>query len=263
VSTDRLIGVGRTAEVWTVGEQLVAKVLLPGFDRRALEIEARKTQAAYDAGVKAPGTHGEMFRDGRYGYLFDRVDGDVMLDVLRRRPWAYRSHADVLSRVQAEIHDSVTTELPSVKDLLAHKIDQADQLDSATRRAAKDRLRELDDEDAVLHGDFHPGNVIISTDGPVVIDWLDASRGSPAADVARTLWLLTPAGIPPETAGRPLLAAFVTLFRRRYLATYLGRTRLDAAVVARWRLPVIAGRLSEGIDHETAPILEELARLTR
>ena len=263
MSADRLIGVGRTAEVWTAGEQLVAKVLLPGFDRRVLEIEARKTQAAHDAGVKAPGTHGEMFRDGRYGYLFDRVDGDVMLDVLRRRPWAYRSHAHVLSRVQAEIHGSVTTELPSVKDLLAHKIDQADPLDSATRRAAKDRLRELEDEDAVLHGDFHPGNVIISTDGPVVIDWLDASRGSPAADVARTLWLLTPAGIPPDTAGRPLLAAFVTLFRRRYLATYLQRTRLDAAVVARWRLPVIAGRLSEGIDHETAPILEELARLTR
>lgn len=36
----------------------------------------------------------------------------------------------------------------------------------------------------VVHGDFHPGNVISSPCGPVIIDWADAAYGSPTWDVA-------------------------------------------------------------------------------
>ncbi len=57
------------------------------------------------------------------------------------------------------------------------KTDASDALDEPTRRIVKDRLLALDDGDAVLHGNSHPGNVIVSVDRPVVIDWLDASRG--------------------------------------------------------------------------------------
>lgn len=261
MSEDQPIGVGRTAEVYPVGERMVAKVLLPGFDGRSLEIEARKTQAAHDAGVKAPGTHGAHALGGRVGYLFDRIDGQVMLDVLRSRPWAYRAHASLLARLHAEMHGRRTARLPSVKELLAAKIDAAVPLDEATRRFAKDRLLALDDDDAVLHGDYHPGNVMVAPGGPVVIDWLDAARGAPAADVARSLWLMSPAGIPAGTPQRAVLVRFLALFRRRYLRTYRSATALDSEALNAWRVPVLAGRLSEGIGHEVGPLLAELARL--
>lgn len=41
----------------------------------------------------------------------------------------------------------------------------------------------------LLHMDFHPGNVILSARGPVVIDWAIARAGEPALDVAMT-WVL-------------------------------------------------------------------------
>jgi Phosphotransferase enzyme family len=36
----------------------------------------------------------------------------------------------------------------------------------------------------VVHGDFHPGNVLLSANGPVLIDWSDAMVGAQAWDLA-------------------------------------------------------------------------------
>ncbi len=41
----------------------------------------------------------------------------------------------------------------------------------------------------LLHGDFHPNNILYTASGPVVIDWSFASSGDPLLDVARTLAL--------------------------------------------------------------------------
>jgi aminoglycoside phosphotransferase (APT) family kinase protein len=44
--------------------------------------------------------------------------------------------------------------------------------------------------DRLCHGDFHPINVLGEISRPVVIDWPDACRGDPAADVCRSYLLL-------------------------------------------------------------------------
>jgi aminoglycoside phosphotransferase (APT) family kinase protein len=44
--------------------------------------------------------------------------------------------------------------------------------------------------DVLVHGDFHPGNVVRTAGGPVVFDWSDAAVGHPFVDVATwTSWL--------------------------------------------------------------------------
>lgn len=42
----------------------------------------------------------------------------------------------------------------------------------------------------VCHNDFYPNNIIVSSQGPMVIDWAIGTRGSPLADHART-WLIS------------------------------------------------------------------------
>lgn len=43
------------------------------------------------------------------------------------------------------------------------------------------------DEHRLCDGHLHPGNIIMGTDGPVIVDWFDVARGPPSADVARSL----------------------------------------------------------------------------
>lgn len=54
----------------------------------------------------------------------------------------------------------------------------------------------------LVHMDLNPTNVILSGDGPVVIDWTNAGEGRPEVDAALTYVILSTSG------GRPLAWAF-------------------------------------------------------
>jgi len=103
--------------------------------------------------------------------VLERVDGPTMLAELRRRPWAMSGHA----RMLAQLHD---------------------------------RLHEIPlEEGRILHLDLHPANVLLSSRGPVVIDWTNARAGEPALDVALT-WVIG------ATSGGRLGRRFTRLFLR-------------------------------------------------
>jgi aminoglycoside phosphotransferase (APT) family kinase protein len=47
----------------------------------------------------------------------------------------------------------------------------------------------------ILHLDLHPGNVMLTAGGPVVIDWTNASAGPPGADVAMAYLIIDTADV--------------------------------------------------------------------
>ncbi|MCB2224122.1 MAG: phosphotransferase [Actinobacteria bacterium] len=257
------IGEGRTAEVYDLGDGRVLKLLKEGLPPGWLDIEADKTAAVHAAGAPAPGVHGVMEVGDRVGYVFDRAPGRKMLARIKRSPQRIRRWGRMLGEIHARILDCGCAELPDLKESLAWKIVRAEGLSSREKAAARDALTGLPDGCKVLHGDFHTNNVFVDGEDAVVIDWIDATCGDPAADIARTLWLLSPEVIPPAGMGRRAARMLAEAARTAYLGTILpaaGRTRTD---VAAWRLPVLAGRLSEGIAHEQQALVREVRSLIR
>jgi tRNA A-37 threonylcarbamoyl transferase component Bud32 len=99
--------------------------------------------------------------------VLERIDGRTMRDDLGRRPWTAPRHA----RTLASLHRSL------------HAI------------APPNFLRGTGA--ALLHLDLHPANVILGRQGPVVIDWANASRGDPGLDIALSAVVLAAAPIGP------------------------------------------------------------------
>ena len=253
---------GRTAEVFAVGDTEVVKLLRPGFDSEMLSVEYAKTAAIAAESGLAPSVSGVVEVDGRPGIVFERIVGDSMLDSILSNP-----HSGVGEAVRfADLHTDVlavstAADLPDVKNFMADKIDNA-ALSVTQRARAKDHMLGLPDGDATLHGDFHPGNILVSVHGPRVIDWGEASHGDPAADIARTMLLLTPesaAGSLPE--GAPA-SALIAAFAHAYLERCLQTTSITMEAITAWRLPVIAARLSEHIAEETSLLQAEAQRLS-
>ena len=261
MSPGPLLGTGRTAEVFEWGDGRALKLLLPGLPADWLTSEAEKTSAARDSGAPAPAVYEQVEVEDRSGVVFDRVGSASMLDEIISSPWRVWGWGVRLAEIHANVLGCRSTRLPDVKEMLAAKIDMAEVVPAAHRKAAKDSLLRLPDGDAVLHGDFHPDNVFSTATGPVLIDWTEGARGHPGADLVRTLWLLSASAVPDDLPRRRLALLLVGLLRRSYLRRCLRLTGVSRVELEGWWFPVIAARLSEGITAEEAALVRKVRQL--
>jgi aminoglycoside phosphotransferase (APT) family kinase protein len=223
----------------------VLKLFHAGGDPTRAEREYRATRAVQAAGLPAPAAYELVEIDGRCGIVLERIDGPSLVEYVQRRPWALFWGARRLAELHAEMHGRpAPAELPSQRDWLAGNLDTAPGLSAVDREAARRRLAELPDGAAVCHGDFHPGNVLLTAGGLIVIDWGAATRGHPLGDVACTLRLMRTARL-PSWMPRPmhlLLACSRPLLHRMYLRRYLRLCGWTRGEIEAWRLPVAAAR---------------------
>lgn len=251
------IAVGRTAEVFAHGGDRVLKVLKPGFPDALGEEEAVAAAMADAAGIGAPRFFGTTRVDGRFTLIYERRDGPSMLERLIARPWMADRLGTTLGSLHAVMHQASAPELPDLGSAIRRAIRGAEThagTDASARALA--RIEGLPAGDALCHGDFHPGNVMLGASGPAVIDWLTAGSGPPAADVARTLFLIRDGRSPPAASAlrRRLIGLLRDRFSTGYLAGYRRRRALDLEEVAAWRLPILVARLDEGIEDERAHV---------
>jgi aminoglycoside phosphotransferase (APT) family kinase protein len=252
------LGIGRTAEVFAWRDGQIIKLLRPDFPDRQGEREAAIARRVDATSLAAPRFLGTTHVDGRYGLVYERVTGPSMLDQLTRRPWLVDRLARTFSELHAEMHGTHAAGLPSQITWVRQAIERAaDVLGASRLEACLARLDQVAIGSVVCHGDLHPGNVVMTDSGPIVIDWLTAGSGPPEADIARTTFLLVGSALPGEypRVQRPLIVALRRRFALMYLRNYRRLRGVDEHQLDLWRLPVLAARLSEGIDAERAPLL--------
>jgi aminoglycoside phosphotransferase (APT) family kinase protein len=215
---------GRDTEIYAHGPD---RVLRRPRDGRSLVREADVMRFVAGCGYPVPAVH-----DAGEGYLImDRVTGETMLGSALRHPERIAGYGRELAQLHSQLHEIVAP------DWLA-----------GVPGADGDRL---------LHLDLHPLNVLLSDDGPVVIDWANAVRGDPAYDVADTWVLFATFDAPVDAAQSATLAAARTEFLRCFLEA-------SDAEAARALIPVavkhrLTDRNTSQAEHERMQRLAEWA----
>ncbi len=271
------IGIGRTAEIFEWEEGYVVKLFLKGFRRDSIEQEANIGRVISESGLPVPKVREFVEVDGRHGIVFERAgNGRTMLQELGSKPWRLSTLIREFTELHLEMHRHSLPELPPLRERLAERIcritdsDLPSSLRKLVERAnavAFVSLEEVPEDERLCHGDFHPDNIIMSPHGPIIIDWSDATKGNPAADVARTRLLIS-LGTPAE--GR-ISGWLLKLMRNRalslYLKLYLKRSAILHESIDAWELPIALARITENIPGErdklTTLIKNHLKRLNK
>jgi aminoglycoside phosphotransferase (APT) family kinase protein len=261
-----LIGEGREAEIYAWDEGTVLRLPRPTSVWTQLEQEAEAMRAAAAGGVPVPRVYGTATHDRRLGLIMERVDGPDLITIMGKRPWSVPQAAGLVGRVQAAMHEVVApSNLRQVRDVSRVKIETAADLPNELADFALAMLGTLEDGDRLCHGDFHPGNVLLGSNGPAVIDWPAVARGDPAADLARTRLLLRQGAVNEYMPSliRHVHAYGRGAFYRLYLRAYRRARPIDTDLVDRWEIVRAADRIDEGIGAERPALLALLRDAVR
>jgi aminoglycoside phosphotransferase (APT) family kinase protein len=191
------IASGRDADIYDAGPGRVLRRSRKPERSQRTEATVMRHVAAH--GYPCPQVF-EVSDDG-VDLVMERIDGPTMLDDLGAHPWRLRRHARTLADLQRRLG-----QIPAPDGLAPGPVPG----------------------DRVVHLDLHPINVLLSSRGPMVIDWTNARAGDPASDVALT-WVLTACGTIP---GSGVLHALQSRFRDAFLRAYLRAVDREAARAA-------------------------------
>ena len=250
------IATGRTAEIFAWQEGTILKLYRAWCPPDWVDHELKIARVVHDAGLASPAPGEIVDVAGRRGLVYERIDGPSMLDMLKSQPWQVRSLARQMADLHIAMHTCAGTGLSSFNDYLGRAIRAAPGLPDDLRALALERLASLPKGDRLCHGDFHPGNIMLTKRGPVVIDWMTAMHGQPLADVARSVMLLH--SRPPDI-GKPLLLAFsiiVSQFESAYLARYFATQPDERKHLGAWLPLIAAARMAENIAGERDWLVE-------
>jgi Ser/Thr protein kinase RdoA (MazF antagonist) len=180
------IGEGAMADVhaWAPGQ--VLKLCKPGRRWRSGRHEARMTRAVFAAGLPAPDVFDEVTVDGRFGMVLTRLEGPTLLRLSQTGARTSGQVGAILANLALSVHR--TQPPPEVLPL-------RDWMDAAMRisggvlpepiaAGVLARIERLPPGDGLCHGDLHAGNVIMTVEGPRLVDWAATVRAPAAYDLA-------------------------------------------------------------------------------
>lgn len=238
-----LLASGSTADVYAWGVGHVLKLFKERTPWHANEVTA--TRVAHEARLSVPQViDGLIEVREREGIVFERVDGCTMTEYIEDHPDKVEYCAQQAAELHARIHSTEVPELYPLIEVLTWSIQQADPLEERTRKSVLDVMDRLPAEGMLCHNDFYPNNIIMSLQGPMVIDWAIGTRGSPLADLART-WLISKmwlGGLEEKKAPEHL-----QLMWQRFWETYFRRygelRPINSEDLIQWRIVAVTASL--------------------
>jgi aminoglycoside phosphotransferase (APT) family kinase protein len=169
----RLLASGRTADVFDLEDGTVLRRFREGWPA-----DREAATMTYLAGLGYPVP--EVVKVSGPDIVMRRIDGPTMVAAFATGTLDFDGGQRMLADLHARLHA-----LPA--------------RDSAT--------------DSILHLDLHPENVLMSPDGPVVIDWSNAIEGPAGYDLAVTAIIYAEVAADPShpyyAIGAPALASFL------------------------------------------------------
>ncbi|PJZ49246.1 phosphotransferase family protein [Leptospira saintgironsiae] len=265
-SPGKSLAIGRSAEISEYGPNKILKLFFKEFPSSEVDTEYSNSVIAFSSGATSMKCYEKIKIGDRKGLIFDRLDGISLTKLPDKNPLALFSLSKILADLHLDLHNKKTKKMKDIRSEAIQVLSREPLsfLNKEEKKVAKRLIENLPEGSSILHLDFHPENVVVTKDSFVIIDWMTALKGDPAADVASTVFLFQDAELWP---GTPFLKViFYNIVRKfilkGYLKRYLSVSGMDWKDIEKWRLSILIFRLGLwNIESERVALQKEIKEI--
>ena len=184
-----IIGRGGNGVVYRLDEETIVKVYKPEYSLKKIEKERAYAKAAFVSGVPSVIAFDTVQVGDSYGVVFEALNSNSLSYAMKNDP----EHLDDYVKKYVDFVKTIhTTELSGeeivpLKTMLKNRVSSKDMLlycEQSDVDALIDIIDAMADKKTIVHGDLHPGNIMIHNGELMLVDMGEATRGVPIYDIA-------------------------------------------------------------------------------
>ncbi len=186
VSGCEIIGQGGNGTVYRLDDDTIVKVYKPNVSLEKIEMERSFAKTALVNGIPCVITYDVVKCGDSYGIVFELLKSDTLGHAISNNPDRYDEYVDKYVALAKELHganlnDSTFT---TIKSVLHDRVPNLKKWCSDEEVALVDSLvDELPDDGSIIHGDLHPGNIMIQDGELLLIDMPEVTVGAKIWDL--------------------------------------------------------------------------------
>ena len=187
ISSCPVIGRGGAGTVYRLDEDKIVKVYHPDMKLESVQRERELARAAIVSGIPSVIPYDTVRCGESYGIVFEMIASDTLGHAFAGHPDKTEEYVDRYVAFVKELH-SVHLKTGSFEDLktVLHRAVPrlSDCLGEAELELLNSLIDSIPDGDSLIHGDLHPGNIMVQDDTLLLIDLDSASRGAKVWELA-------------------------------------------------------------------------------
>ncbi|CAG7659061.1 phosphotransferase family protein [Paenibacillus allorhizosphaerae] len=236
----KIIGKGNTATVYEWEEGKVLKLFNKGYPKNAVEREFQNAKAINGMNFAKPKVYEIICCEERSGIIYDKLEGESLLD------WVLKTGdlhgcAEHMARLHKTIVQNRVSNVQDYKEFLKSNIVNASSVCLLEQERVFEILDSLNAGETLCHGDFHPGNILLSNGHTMVIDFMNVCHGDFLYDVARTVFLVEYTPVPEQADDRETLLRL----KRTLADLYLIEMNVTREMIHDYLSVIITARVGE------------------
>lgn len=182
----KVLGIGNTAEVYEYGVEKVCKLFKEGYPKKYVKLEFQNAQVLNKLGLSVPKVYEIIEMNNRTEIIYEKINGKSLMNVIFEGKNTEMLFGIFIELQKKILHENCL-ELLSYKDFLIGSLKGK----SCENHVLEEKILALPEGNCICHGDFHPGNIILTqSNTAVIIDFMNVCRGRWEYDVARTYFLI-------------------------------------------------------------------------
>lgn len=182
------IGRGAKAAVYRLDPETIVKVVFDTGEETVADIERERVLArtAFVAGIPTAISYDVVRVGDRFGAVYELLNANTLADLVASGTWTAERAGTAMADIMAQMHETHVNvdSMPSARGIQLDEFSLFDgRIDDVLYQRMHALVADLADDDLLIHGDYHAGNIMVQDDEPLLIDMDTLAHGNPVLEL--------------------------------------------------------------------------------